>query len=62
MKAFADNKFNVDKMMFSFFASVENIVGNRAFSPFLKLFSKALKFSGYKEAGCYTQLRMGGKL
>ena len=50
LKVFADDKFNVAKMMISLFDSLENIVGKgenagyQHFSPFPTMFSKSLCF------------------
>ena len=58
LKAFADDKFNVTKIMIHVLEMLENIVGKgenagyHAFSPFLIIFSKALYFRVVKNQDC----------
>ena len=61
LKAFADDKFNIAKMMISLFDRVENIVGKRrkcwlpAFSPFPAMFSKGLFLRVVKSPNCVVK-------
>ena len=56
LKAFAGDKLNVTKMTISLFDRVENSVEReKAFSPFLTMFSKAFFFRVVKSRDCVVK-------
>ena len=52
LKAFADDKLNITKMIISVFDRVENIAGKGEISPFPTMFSKGFFPRGVKRCHC----------